>query len=142
MTIKMCKNVEAQILAAIGKVEAESGGIFSYDKEKKIVDFYFDIEAGSGQLSYIPTVKAISRQVNHVWHMKGLEFAGIVHSHPEKAKPNPSKADIKMAKKIMDCNQLAEIILIVVQNKKLFTWIVFWDENGTLEIESCTLQII
>lgn len=141
MIIKICKNVKDEILKTIGSMEAESGGVLACKKEKGIVDFYFDAEASCGKASYIPSLRAINRQVNEIWNCQGYYFGGIVHSHPEKASSALSKADKKMTEKIMHHNHLQEMIAMVVYRKNIFVWLFFLDEENMLRIEECDLMI-
>lgn len=138
MIIKMRSEVKEKILRSVGCCDAESGGVIARNPDDMIVDFYFDWEAGSGNISYVPSRDAINSQVNNRWQPLGYRFAGIVHSHPPAASREPSAADVRMAEKIIRCNRLKKIILIIVQADALSVWSVS-DDN---RLESCELTTI
>lgn len=142
MKIKMYADIQRSILETIGNTQPESGGILGCCKDNVITAFYFDEAAGTGKRSYIPTTKAIEHQINEVWYPLGFEFGGLIHSHPDYATPTLSTPDIQMAEKIMRHNQLKQLILIVVYRKTLYTWLTYFDQQDTIQLLRCTIEII
>lgn len=142
MTIQMYAAVKDEIMKTIGAAQPESGGILACCKDRTIIDYYFDIEAGTGKLCYIPSKAAIERQLNDVWSHYGYYFGGFVHSHPANAVSTLSSSDIRMAETIIHHNQLDEMLLMVVHNKNLYVWLAYLDEESRLQLKDCSLTIV
>lgn len=140
-TVKIKKNVYHDILFSVGKYEPESGGIIACNLNGDIVDFYFDWEAGIGQINYVPSVDTINKKINNKWHLLNYVFGGIVHSHPLAASSSPSITDIRMALKIITHNYLESMLLIIVQKSKLSVWNVFHNIQRECKIDFCNLTL-
>ena len=140
-TVRIKKDTYLNILNSIGKHEPESGGIIACSIDNDIVDFYFDVTAGTGKISYIPSISDINKKVNEDWGLLKYHFGGIVHSHPLISNSiYPSNSDIKMAEKIMLHNNLTSLFLIIVQGMKLSTWnVVEYLHECSIDIKSYDL---
>ena len=104
------------------KFSPECGGIIACNREGHIADYYFDKDAGVGNISYCPTCVALNDVVNKQWYPKGMRFGGIAHSHPVGARLYPSKEDLHTAHLILNTNCLDRLVLIITQANSIRAW--------------------
>ena len=117
---------------------AECGGVIASDSNGHIVDFYFDHEAGVGKKSYHPSSSTINQIVNEKWLPGGLQFSGVVHSHPSGTRHYPSKVDLITAEKILSKNTGSDsILLMITQNSK----IKVWEMKSNQSLRECKLYV-
>ena len=120
------------------KYPAECGGVIACNPDGIIVDFYFDHEAGTGNMFYSPSVSAINEVVNNKWHSGGLRFAGVAHSHPEKSKLYPSNSDLRAAERILLNNEgLEEILLLIAMGENVKVWKMQLNQ----QLQECEIQV-
>ena len=126
------------IREALCKYPAECGGVIACNSDGIIVDFYFDHEAGMGNMFYSPSVSAINEVVNNKWHSGGLRFAGVAHSHPEKSKLYPSNSDLRAAERILLNNEgLEEILLLIAMGENVKVWKMQLNQ----QLQECEIQV-
>lgn len=125
-------NVITRIKQTICKYDAESGGVLASDSKGRIVDFYFDYGAGTGNISYVPCVSAINCVVNSHWYPLGLDFRGIIHSHPLNTPFSPSKKDILAAEAILDNCNIKKMLMIITQGDHIKAWELQQDHTLSL----------
>lgn len=113
------REVYRQIRSTIGNLEPECGGIIAMDQDGIISDFYFDIDAGFGKVSYVPSRTTLQNYVRDIWKYQNLHFCGVVHSHPFCNRCEPSNMDIKMALKIMELNNIKDFYLLMVKGDEI-----------------------
>lgn len=128
--MKVEKTVFDAIQQTLCVYPAECGGVLACDIDNHVKDFFFDYTAGSGNLCYVPSTKAIAHAVNDLWFPKGLRFGGIVHSHPFNAKQYPSRSDLKAAAKILAINHLDSMFLMITREQCVKAWIL--EQYGSL----------
>ncbi len=136
----MCfsREVLKKIENTIGYLEPECGGIIAMDQNGIITDFYFDVDAGFGKASYVPSRISIQNHVRRNWNLPNLQFCGVVHSHPLCNTCEPSYIDIKMALKIMNINNMEKFYLLMVMGREMKLYRVTHDnsyEHGSCEEE-------
>lgn len=123
-----------EIMRTIGSIPPETGGILGM-KDNCISSFYYD-EYGSGtDNTYIPDFKRIN-DVLQMWNLSGIEFAGIIHSHPSDMRLL-SYADIRYAVQIMNENDLSELYfpLVMPDTKELLFYKVSGSGKVTIHNE-------
>ena len=140
--IEIYESTHKKILDSVGTYCAESGGVLACNQDSQIVDFFFDLDAGTGKKSYIPSQSAINHRVNQVWIPLGYHFGGVVHSHPEESSGNPSVPDIRMAERILQHNHLHEMYIIIVQKKTMLAWRVSLNNESKPQVTSCDTVIL
>ena len=68
-----------------------------------ICEYAHDIKfTGVCELSYVPEVRYLNRIIEE-WYKNGIEFAGIIHSHPA-GKESLSVGDMNYAQLLFNCN--------------------------------------
>lgn len=112
---EVLKNIEN----TIGFYKPECGGIIAMDQDGVISDYYFDVNAGYGKASYIPSRLNLQNHIRENWSSQKLQFCGVVHSHPFCNTCEPSHIDIKMAVKIMATNNMDKFYLLMVQGHEM-----------------------
>lgn len=101
--ILMTKEVYDQILDTIAVQPPETGGVLGR-KNGIICKYFYDDNADINQYRYVPNVEKINTILDQ-WLKDDIEFAGIIHSHPEDVN-ELSYADIHYARKILQENSL------------------------------------
>ncbi|MDO5148895.1 MAG: hypothetical protein Q4D76_05815 [Oscillospiraceae bacterium] len=129
------KDVLTEIENTIGALKPECGGIIAMNQDGIISDFYFDIDAGSGKASYVPSRLTIQNYVRKNWSLPNRQFCGVVHSHPLCNTCEPSYIDINMALKIMSINKMEKFYLLLVLGSEMKLFCVTKEENE--EQSSC-----
>lgn len=87
------------------------GGILGADSFGTVVTFYFD-ESGTTTLNqYIPDIRALNSVIAK-WFLRGLFFAGFVHTH-DKHMPKLSWADVNYAQKIKKACHMEAVLMLV-----------------------------
>lgn len=79
--ILMTKEVYDQILDTIAAQPPETGGVLGR-KNGIICKYFYDGNADINQYRYVPNVEKINKILDQ-WLKDDIEFAGIIHSHPE-----------------------------------------------------------
>ena len=137
-TIFIFSGVLDSIQNTLCKFSAECGGIIACNLEGHIVDYYFDKDAGVGNISYCPTRIALNDVVNKQWYPRGMHFGGIAHSHPLEARLHPSKEDLRTAHMILNTNCLDSLVLIITQANAIKAWEI---QQGNILTE-CMLKCV
>ena len=115
-----------EIMRTIGSILPETGGILGM-KDNSISSFYYDEYGSRTDNTYIPDFKRIN-DVLQMWNLSGIEFAGIIHSHPSDMR-QLSYADVRYAVQIMNENDLSELYfpLVMPDTKE----ILFYKVSGS-----------
>jgi len=100
--IEMASTVYNQIKLSIGKVPAETGGIFGMSDDK-IDHFFFDrLPDGATGGTYTPNCNAINACLKK-WTPRNIIYMGAIHSHPIGCTA-PSFPDRQYAQRLLDNN--------------------------------------
>ena len=119
------QKVYDEIVFTIGNAPIESGGIIG-EKDGVICEYFFDKKAKQNQEKYVPSLNLLNKIIER-WHENGINFIGIVHSHPNNYK-RPSLNDEKYAQKLMKCNpHLSRLIFPIVTVSSDNIEIVFFE---------------
>ncbi len=123
-----------KILQSFSELPIESGGIIGR-KNGKICSLYID-SSYSNDHCYIPDIEKLNKTIV-AWALKGIEFAGIIHSHPN-GLASLSQGDIQYAYNILDKTKMKYIYFpVITQNKqgkcKLYVYRI--DQNQSIERE-------
>lgn len=138
--LQIKQDIYQKIIDTIGASPIESGGILAMNGNI-ISDYYFDIQAGTGNRFYRPSTHQITKQVNH-WLQDKKHFCGFVHSHPAPY-IHLSAMDIVAAERIMLANQLTSIYMAIMCEKTLYIYkATYQKEKDHPAVEPCTFQII
>ena len=78
--MKIKREIEAQIIEALGRSDLETGGIIGI-KDDAICAFCFDKGTASCKKYYEPNVAFLNSVIQN-WEDNGITFAGMIHSHP------------------------------------------------------------
>lgn len=100
--MKISKNIYQKIIHCFPDVPPEAGGILGRSKDGVIVAFHFDPGKGNVDATraiYTPNISRLNQQIK-IWASNEIQFCGIIHSHPPKAK-SLSKQDIEFINTIM-----------------------------------------
>lgn len=119
--ILMTKEVYDQILDTIGVQPPETGGVLGR-KNGIICKYFYDGNADINPYRYVPNVENINPILSQ-WLKEDIEFAGLIHSHPENIKAL-SYADIYYARKILQENNLEYIIFPLVVKKAIYMYLI------------------
>jgi len=108
------------IMATVGTIPPESGGILGADPDGVLSTFFFDAGGKTAWDCYIPDPVTLTHVVNEVW--QDLTLAGIVHSHQKQSPPSP--ADVRAARALMEANDLDAFLLPIVAEGSLTCYLV------------------
>lgn len=109
--VRITKDVYQEIMDTIGKYAPETGGVLGV-KEGTVCQYFFDKKSiGKGE-TYSPDLDNINMKISE-WQKDGIEYVGIIHSHPSNLKIL-SYADIYYAHKMMDYNGMSNILFPLV----------------------------
>lgn len=134
------KKVIMEIENTIGRLKPECGGIIAMNQNGIISDYYFDVDAGFGKASYVPSRLPIQNYVRKNWNLPNRQFCGVVHSHPLCNTCEPSYIDINMALNIMTINKMNKFYLLMVLGNEMKLYSV--TNEGNKEQSSCTEEKI
>lgn len=98
--MKILENVYHEILHCFPYVPPEAGGILGCNIDGEIIAFNFD--PGKPNLDraiYTPNTQELNHQIC-LWASEGIQFCGIVHSHPP-GQESLSKPDIEFIQQII-----------------------------------------
>lgn len=118
-SVFITESVYQEIMDTIGSASPESGGILGI-KDGVISDFCLDENPSGTGNTYIPDLARLN-SVLQMWHQTGVEFAGVIHSHPSDMR-QLSYADIRYAMQIMNANDLCGVYfpLVFPDTKEIF----------------------
>lgn len=116
------ENTYNNIMDTVGAVSPETGGIVG-GNDGVITNFYYDINARNEEYTYTPSLDV--NKVIREWSQYGIEFMGIIHSHPVD-RQSLSSADIRYAHQIMQLNGLKSIYfpLVIPEVNKMIIYCV------------------
>ena len=134
---EVLKNIED----TIGFFKPECGGIIAMDQDGVIVDYYFDVNAGTGKASYIPSRLNLQNYIRDNWSSEKLQFCGVVHSHPFCNTCEPSCIDVDMAIKIMGINNMEIFYLLMIQGRKMRLYYVRNDDSTQCSCKEEKIEI-
>ena len=118
-------NVLRKMCGTICRYPAETGGILgSDDGGRTVTHFHFDAAAHTTGSTYSPDISKMN-QVKDAWNAAGIEFVGIVHSHPH-GRATPSPEDIRYGKRIMQALGLKRFCMPIIN--------IGNPPNGSLEL--------
>lgn len=109
--IRITKCVYQKIMDTIGKYPHETGGVLGI-KDGTVCKYFFDKKSIGKDDTYSPDVDSINNIISE-WEREGIEYAGMIHSHPDDMK-KLSYADVYYANKLMDCNNMSDILFPLV----------------------------
>lgn len=132
--ILMTKEVYDQILDTIVAQHPETGGVLGR-KNGIICKYFYDDNADINQNRYVPNVEKINTILGQ-WLKDDIEFAGIIHSHPEDVN-ELSYADIHYARKILQENSLEYVIFPLIVRKTFNMYLI-----KSNSIYQCGLSVI
>ena len=132
--ILMTKEVYNQILDTIAVQPPETGGVLGR-KNGIICKYFYDGNADINQYEYVPNVEKINTILAQ-WLKDDIEFAGIIHSHPEDVN-ELSYADIHYARKILQENSLEYVIFPLVVRKTFYMYL-----SKSNSIYQCGVSVI
>lgn len=132
--ILMTKEVYDQILDTIAAQHPETGGVLGR-KNGIICKYFYDDNADINQNRYVPNVEKINTILGQ-WLKDDIEFAGIIHSHPEDVN-ELSYADIHYARKILQENSLEYVIFPLIVRKTFNMYLI-----KSNSIYQCGLSVI
>ena len=142
--LKLPRHVYEQIMATIGAVPAESGGVFAVSRNDEVRRFYFDVSAGTGMRFYKPTASEIDKIVNQWLHEdQTLRFGGYIHSHPS-GTTKLSPMDLVCAEMNIACNRLSSIYMGVVCAGEIYFYQVTAADPGETHgtLQTCAFEIV
>ena len=118
------KEIYDDIVQKIGAAPIESGGILGI-KDGVICSFYFDHTSPSRNDEYIPDISVLNEGIK-IWFDLGIDFAGIVHSHPN-SYDRPSSGDYIYVRRLKKSNpQLEKVFFPIVTKTNEKTNITFY----------------
>ena len=83
--INMTRQAFDKMMFAICSRPAESGGLLlGQVGSNDVSDFFFDAGGNFTRASYSPDYVTLSKKLKEEWVPAGIDFKGIVHSHPGK----------------------------------------------------------
>lgn len=89
------------IIASIGKLKAESGGVLGgAEGVEAVTHFYFDESSRRTGVTYSPDYGTVNRLFKDIWNPAGVRLRGFVHSHPGRM-DRPSMGDEEYASRIL-----------------------------------------
>lgn len=91
----------------------EQGGILG-EKDGKIVAYYHDKDASicSSHAEYVPNITNLNSKI-HEWAKYGIEFIGMIHSHP-KDEYTLSDSDMLYIKKVFESYKVGDTLYFPV----------------------------
>lgn len=113
--IEITREVSDKIEATLGTQPVEKGG-FMLGNDGVVNEFIFDISADTSSCEYSPDTEVMTIKINNSLP-KGKELVGMFHTHPAGFK-QPSSADIKYAKRIMEAYSTDYFIIGVGQVRR------------------------
>lgn len=114
-TFRITRQAYDAIRASVGAEPAEQGGILGGSRRDSVVrHFYFDTTASRSRVTYSPDHVTVNRLFAENWNPSGIQFLGVVHSHPPGVR-HPSGGDLIYARAILDhLAELDELLLPIV----------------------------
>jgi len=83
--IRMSRHVACEVMRTVGANPPETGGILLGPLDSNdITEFYFDITAKCGGVTYEPDHLTLQRKMKQEWIPAKRDMKGFVHSHPSR----------------------------------------------------------
>jgi len=146
MNIKMTSEVFAQIKNSIGSRPSETGGMLGTKDGETIDTFFFDEEAKTTGVLYVPNIDKIKHVLNVEWNTQvpKVGFSGFIHSHPYGA-TYPSGPDETYAIRIMKSFKIDYFYMPIVQTSQggkfsIHSYMMV-HERGKYELVDATLLV-
>ena len=98
--MKIKQSVYNEIMQGIGTLPPEAGGMLGI--KEGVICAFFEDRHSRHRTAYLPDIATLNRQIA-AWAANGIDFIGIVHSHPGDA-PFLSGADMQYAERIFAAN--------------------------------------
>lgn len=140
--MKILANVLNYIINFYSTVPPESGGILG-GTQNTITEYYHDNSIQSDMIAeYIPNIFHLNIKI-HTWYKNGIEFYGLIHSHPS-AEDTLSSSDIDYITNIMKAipeTNLSLYFPIIIPHQKIIPYIAQKKDNN-IKISKDILQII
>lgn len=137
------------IIASIGKLKAESGGVLGgVEGAEAVTSFYFDESSRRTGVTYSPDCGTVNRLFKDIWNPAGVRLRGFVHSHPGRM-DQPSRGDEEYASRILaHIEELDRLWLPIVgtfpdREKFVMTpWAACRMADGRLEIVRGRIRLV
>lgn len=115
------KSTYNKILSHFYSLHNEQGGIIGI-RSGVVCEYEHDIQEDYIEdVSYVPNITFLNRKINE-WYIKDIEFAGIVHNHPD-GHDTLSFGDINYAKLLLDCNsELGSLYFPIICNNQIVAY--------------------
>jgi len=115
-SLTVTSSVLSQLEKDIGNHEPERGGfLFGSFEPLKVMFFWYDKEGSTSSVTYYPSNNATSI-LRMVENATGLQFLGVVHSHPGHM-DYPSGSDVVAMNSLLDLNrELPFVIAPIISN--------------------------
>lgn len=129
--MKILKNVVSEIKASFEAFKTECGGLLGV-KDSVICEFLFD--SGTNDITeYSPNI-SLFNNVLKMWAKEDINFAGIIHSHPNDCRilSYEDEKTIEKIYKAINCDYALYFPIFTLCNKKAIIT-VYKYENGTIE---------
>ena len=140
--MKILAYVFNHIIQYYPTVPPENGGILG-GIQNIITEYYHDHSIQKDAIAeYIPNILDLNTQIN-AWHNNGIEFYGLVHSHPS-FEETLSTTDIDYIMNVMNSIPFTEISLyfpIIIPHQKIIPYIAQKKDND-IKISKDILYII
>lgn len=137
--MKIERKIFEEIKEKLAASPFESGGLLG-KRDDKIVIFLFDNTKNDKRNFYVPNISKFNEELIR-WASEGIEFAGIVHSHPNGCNLL-SYSDIKYIKDLANCAKDIECLYfpIVTKIDENVILTAYLCKNG--EIKEDSIEII
>ena len=140
--MKILANILHRLLLSYPTVPPENGGILG-GTQNIITEYYHDNSIQKDIIAeYSPNTFHLNIKIQD-WHKKGIEFYGLIHSHPSFEK-TLSLADIDYIMNIMNSIPFNECFLyfpIVIPHETIIPYIAH-KKDSDIKISNDILQII
>ncbi len=108
--MKIKQSIYNEIMQSIGTLPPETGGMLG--AKDGVICAFFEDKHSSCRTAYVPDIATLNGQIA-AWAANGIDFIGIVHSHPGDA-PFLSGADMQYAAQIFAANPQMDCIVFPI----------------------------
>lgn len=113
-----------EVQSTLGRYPPECGGILGM-KDHTITEFFFDYTAVHKNNAYFPCTDILNQKIIQ-WHSAGIQFCGMIHSHP--------KSDLRISQ-----NDIFFARCIIQQNRTILNKVYFPIVSSTYDSEICSI---
>lgn len=131
-------DIYKRVVETLRAAPVESGGILGI-KDNVICAYCFD-DTYNSYSEYVPNTDVLNDVIDR-WHDEGIDFIGIVHSHPNSYNKPSEKDLIYLQKLVINNDFLTRIIFPIVTKEEKCFKITFYEFKNKFSLVGVKIKL-